>query len=218
MKNLVSVVITTHGQGRGLPVILGSLEDQRAYVKGIHSKSGHGVLWVAGEYLDPRDYPFEVIITCDGEFEGYGEYSCFFWNGLVIENEKQGSPGHHTRGPGIEVATGSWIVLTNADNYFMSGWRNAIELYLANEGVGAVYYDGISNLWKYDNRKPNGVELKRGFIDLSFFVVRSEIAKFVGFPFRDYEGDWDYIFACIKQCKNLGLEIKKVAGVLAVHN
>lgn len=214
MKNLVSIVITTHGKGRDLPCILSSLELQRTHLQGTHSRDRHPVQWVMGDYLDKRDYPYEVIVTCDGPYTGPALNV-----DRVIENEAKGAPGHHTRAPGIEAATGDWIVLTNSDNYFMSGWRSLLDEHLSKPYTGMMYWQGVNNLWNYTTRaSQGGVQLKRGFIDLSFVCVRAEIAKEVGFPFTTYDGDWEYIDDCCLHCIGTGKDVIKMPEILSVHN
>lgn len=222
MSNLVSVVITTHGEGRGLPVILGSLEDQRAYIVGKHSTAGHGVEWVAGGYLDLKEFPTEIIITCDGMLLGK-DIDKKIMSLNIIENEKGSAPncGHHTRAAGIEAASGDWIVLTNADNYFVSGWRCSFENALAGsdfdeEEIGLVWWSCVHNAWRWNTH--GSCKLKRGFIDLSCVAVRAHIAKEVGFPFRDYEGDWSWIESCLKKVDEQEMVVEQIKQVLVVHN
>lgn len=215
----VSVIITGHGAVSDLPVILGSLEHQYEYDKGVSTIDGGAVYWVKGKKAELLT---NVILTVDGDYEG-DEHD---WNlaptevGLhslkIIENPKEGGVGHHTREPGIRAATGDWIVLTNSDNYFVSGWRHRIEQFICKPQYGMVYWDVVNNLQMWGTQ--GGSAPKRGYMDLSCAAVKTEIAKRVGFAWRDYEADWAYMQACMKLCRKEGLEIIHLEQTLSVHN
>ena len=205
---MISIVITCHGEAAELPIILGSIATQREYKPIPHSRTGAPCLYGAGRICD---YPREVIVVSDGKLERQLPW------GLVdrdIECFKEGGVGHHTREPGILAATGKWIVLTNMDNYFMSGWLHHVSQSF-KPSVGLVYWDCVHNAWRWQSRPS---KLARGGIDLSCVAVRDDIAKQVGFPFRDYDGDWDYIEACAKAAQQASLELVHVPLTLCVHN
>lgn len=201
----ISVVITTHGKGHDLPVILGALENQRAYLpKKINGKE---LRWFAGP---KSQVMLEVIVACDGKFEGtLPDYA------YLVECPKQGGVGHHTRQPGIKFTEGNFVVLTNSDNYFVSGFLHSLHKELA-DNVGVVYWNCVNNLWSWGTL--GGSKLARGRIDLSCAAVRSDISKAVGFPFRNYDGDWDYVNACCNLAKKNKLKIIYIDQILAIHN
>lgn len=202
----ISVVITTHGNGHDLNVMLGSLENQRVYLpkKLPNNRELH---WFAG----PKSQVLlEVVVTCDGKFEGtLPEYA------YLVECPKMGGVGHHTRGQGIKFTEGNYIVLTNSDNYFVSGFLHSLHKALADD-VGVVYWNCVNNLWSWGTL--GGSRLERGHIDLSCAAVRSDIAKAVGFPFRNYDGDFDYIHACCTAARKKNLQIVYINEILSVHN
>lgn len=200
----LSVVITCHGTCPDLDVIIGCLETQRQY-----GKVGRSYKPVSGCPLD-----FEIIVSSDGEYEGNPTHR---WKPYVkiVENPKEGGVGHHTRGPGIEAAEGDWIVLQNCDNLVVSGFMGTLSKHTL-PSVGVLYWDCVNSLWHY--RTNGGCQIKRSRIDLSCVAVRSHIAKSVGFPFRNYDGDYDYIEACVEQAKREGMQVEKIDQVLCVHN
>ena len=208
-KPLISIVITTHGSGYDVPVILGSIKNQREYEPGKDSNTGREYLWAS---KDSCTLEYETIVVWDGErIVGADEYHAH----QIILCPKEGGVGHHTREPGIKAANGEWIVLTNSDNYFCSGWLHRISGFFA-EDVGMVTYDCLNNLWRWSNY--GGTKLLRGHIDLSAAVVRADVAKKVGFPWRNYDGDWDYIKACLRECQARNLKVAYVDETLCVHN
>lgn len=208
--NKISIIITTHGDGRDLPGILNSIECQRQYRSGVSTK-GQPYNYEAGEYFTKPN--IEVIVSCDGPF---GRMDVFAGVHRWVENEKSVVPccGHNTREAGIEAATGDWIYLTNSDNFLCHGWYHSLVQCLQPD-YGIVYWDIVSNLWQWQARS---ARMEWGAIDLSSLIVRSEIAKQVGFPFRNYDGDWDYIDACWSLCKANNLRSVHICEVLSVHN
>lgn len=210
MTDKISIVITTHGEGRDVPGILNSIEMQRQYRTGTSTR-GEPYNYEAGPHFTKP--PIEVIVSCDGPFD---RMDIFAGVHRWVENEKSIAPccGHNTRDAGIQAATGEWIVLTNSDNFFMHGWYHSVAQCLLPE-YGLVYWDIVSNLWTW--RAPSA-RLEWGQIDLSSCCIRADIAKEVGFPFRNYDGDWDYVDACNKLCLQRGLRSVHINEILSVHN
>lgn len=154
----------------------------------------------------------ERIIVSDGPLES-APYP--MWYHKYLEVPKEGQVGHNTRGVGIEAATGDFIVLTNEDNYFVQGFRHRLESNIKDD-TGMVIWNGINNLWKYTDY--GGSKLERGFIDLSFAAVKSDIAKKIGYPWRHYDSDFDYLEACYKEVKRRKLKLVTLKETLSIHN
>lgn len=218
----VSIVVTCHGEAEDLEGMLHCLSMQRENVWGTHSVLGHPVCWMAGKKLE---WPLEVIVCSDGVFNGKvdfkytpGEYETFGLGGAVsqlIQCPKQGGVGHNTRGPGIEAASGAWIALTNADNYYVPGWLDRV-VSAFEPDVGIIYWNIVHNAWRWGIN--DGVRLERGRIDLSALIVRAEIAKEVGFPWREYESDWTYIEACVALARKKKMRVVFIDEYLSVHS
>ena len=219
---MISIVITCHGEARDLPIMLMCLDQQRVNLEGKHSTTGAPTYYAMGDYCTHKR---EAIISYDGnppesimkDFY-FGDIFNHYWE--VIPNPKMGGVGHHTRAPAIEVANGDWIVLTNSDNLFVSGWLDRLVTTITPE-LGLIFWDCVHNAWRWSNKggdgKHPGCQLKRGSIDLSCVAVRSEIAKKVGFPFRDYQGDYNYIATCARECDKRGLKIHHIPEILFIH-
>lgn len=211
----VSIVITCHGEAKDLSGILNTIENQRIYKSQtlINKRNGkkHTVNFVAGpKYQGLR----EVVIASDGVFEGRRpEYT------YLVECKKEGGVGHHTREPGINFCGGEYVVLTNSDNLFCHGWLYHLNNIL-DDDVGLVYWDVVNNLWNWGCNpvRTAGSKLKRGYIDLSSAAVKTEIAKEVGFKWRNYDGDFDYIINCARLCRKRNLKVIHLPLTLGVHN
>lgn len=219
---MISIVITCHGEARDLPIMLMCLDQQRVNLEGKHSTTGAPTYYAMGDYCT---HEREIIIVSDGPYEGKGfyEFNLCNWEDIrLIEVSKASGKnvGHHTRGLGIEASKGDWIVLTNSDNLFVSGWLDRLVTSITDE-LGLIFWDCVHNAWRWSNKggdgKHPGCQLKRGSIDLSCVAVRSEIAKKVGFPFLDYQGDYNYIATCARECDKQGLKIHHIPEILFIH-
>lgn len=212
---LVSVVITTHGQSQDLPTILSCLQRQKDYSIGGHSRTSERVKY--SQVSAPTFEAPEIVIASDGRYTGP-------WpgpNNKIIEIPREpNSVGHHTRAPGIEAATGRFVVLTNQDNlfplWFMSRLTQTILEHeaKATAPIGLIYYNCVNNLWCC---KAHNSKLERGGIDLSCIAVNTNIAKEVGFPWREYDADADYIMACAQLCNRLDYLVIYIPEVWSIH-
>lgn len=215
MTEKISIVIAAHGEGEYLPGLLNSIAMQRQYRSGISTK-GQPYNYEAGPRFSKPN--LEVIICWDGHPDMATIDTTDLWEegppALVIACPKESGVGHHTREPGIHAATGDWIVCTNQDNFFMHGWLHSV-VQCCLPSYGIIYWDMVSNLWTW---KAPSAALTWGQIDLSSCCIRADIAKEVGFPFRNYDGDWDYIDACSKLCLKRGLRPIHINEILSVHN
>ncbi len=124
--------------------------------------------------------------------------------------------GHFLRKWALEnVVTSDYVLLTNGDNYYTP---NMVEE-ISKRNEDFIYFDLIhshktksnSNESTYGYMKS---ELKRGFIDMGNVVIKSELAKKVGFNSSEYHADWGYF----EEVLNLSPTISKIDKVLFVHN
>lgn len=210
-KPLISVVVTAHGNGHDLPCLVWSLENQRHCCD---DPTRPFRRYVMGALVEQRP---ELIVTWDGKAPPMFNLnfpSHFAENVKLVQCKQEGGVGHHTRQPGIEAATGEWLVLTNADNYFVSGWQCRLLSHLGNN-TGLVYWNCVHNIWQWQDRAST---LQEGGIDLTCVAVRTEIAKEVGFSWRHYEGDSNYIQECLRKVRQADLNITHINETLCVHN
>lgn len=127
--------------------------------------------------------------------------------------------GHTLRHIGIEQAQGDYLLLTNADNYFIP---KAVEILNTEMGrADVIMFDMV-----HSHNKPGGREqprysyfetsYQRGSIDVSAAIVRTDLAKRVGFRDRTYAGDATYFEDILLSCPDL-LPVK-LPHILFVHN
>jgi hypothetical protein len=117
--------------------------------------------------------------------------------------------GHTLRDVGLRrIQDDSYYTLiTNGDNYYAPVFVD--EMCMNKEDL--VYCNIVHNHWKYEARES---AMHRRGIDIGAAVVRTDIAKKVGFPRRDFAADWFYFEEILK----LNPTIRKVNKVLFCHN
>ena len=127
--------------------------------------------------------------------------------------------GHSLRQIGIEQATGDYLLLTNADNYFIP---RAVEiLNVATGQPDVILFDMV-----HSHNRPGGRDLpaysyfetsfRRNSIDISAAIVKTDKAKKVGFRDKGYAGDASYFEDILLDDPRL--LVVKLPHILFVHN
>jgi len=127
-----------------------------------------------------------------------------------------GSYGHKLRKWGLDkFATNNYVLITNCDNYYTP---NMVDEVLKID-ADFIYFDMVHShpTPNNENKIDYGFlksKTKRGFLDMGSVVVKTDLAKKVGFNDYDYSADWKYFDKILK----LSPKIHKVDKVLFVHN
>jgi hypothetical protein len=141
--------------------------------------------------------------------------------------ERYNDYGHSLRAEGLYQATGEYTLLTNADNYFVPRtvellYRSTQEIRAqAKRGPDLVLFDMIHSHNNPGGRKqppynPFSVEFKPYCIDTSSAIVKTEIARKVGFTDKTHDGDQSYFRAIADHFPDA--LIYKLNSTLLVHN
>lgn len=120
--------------------------------------------------------------------------------------------GHSLRALGlstIQEKDSRYVLFTNADNIYVPVFVE--EMTKACSDI--VYCNMIHDHWDYRFRETS---LQRGKIDCSAFVVKTELAKKVGWNSREYAADWYYIQDVLRAYPNAS--VIKNNKILVVHN
>jgi glycosyltransferase involved in cell wall biosynthesis len=107
------------------------------------------------------------------------------------------------------------VLLTNADNYYTP---NLVEEVLKYD-EDFIYFNVVHSHHNKTNHNKSSygfmnVLLQESKIDMGCVVIKSEIAKIVGFNSISYGADWDYFEDVLKTNPS----ILKIDKVLFVHN
>jgi hypothetical protein len=130
-------------------------------------------------------------------------------------NGKWGHPNRRDMLQKIEAGPNDFILLTNDDNYYVPTFVAMVRgTYTPNAGI--IYYNTLHNYFGYVIHESR---LKECFIDMGAFVVRSDVAKAVGFRHDKSSADGIYAEECDAYCLNNGLKANYIArAVPFVHN
>ena len=136
--------------------------------------------------------------------------------------------GHSLREIGLHSARGDYVLLTNADNYYIPKaleFINAALLEHKSSNVDVVMFDMVHSHSNPGRRKLPAysffeVSYQRESIDMGAAIVATDLAKKAGFSDKSFAADAAY-FESVASKKNAGgekLYIIKIPSVLLVHN
>jgi len=128
--------------------------------------------------------------------------------------ERYNDWGHSLRPIGLQNVSqnSDYVIVTNADNYYLPQFLLLmIEPLVQDNDIVATYCNFL-------NRKQlNNSRLIHGGIDCGNFMVRTYIAKKIGWVGREFAADWRFINSIIEKFGESS--IKKIPDdVLFVHN
>lgn len=130
--------------------------------------------------------------------------------------------GHSLRELGLKSPRGDYVLLTNADNYFVPKAAEFLSE-ACRSRPDVVLFDMV-----HSHNTPGGrslpsysyfqTEYRPGSIDVSSALVRSELAAKVGFRDKGHDGDATYFMDILQVVSPEPLSITKINRVLFVHN
>ena len=130
---------------------------------------------------------------------------------------RTGNYGHPNRRyllNSVAMSPGDFVLITNDDNYYVPEYVRYVRAE-AKTGVGIVYHDCLHNYYSYDCLKS---KMQTNFIDMGSFIVRSDVAKTVGFTSDVFHADGIYAEACAAWCNSHHLAVRYIPKSLMVHN
>lgn len=138
-------------------------------------------------------------------------------NVIFIEYpERTMNYGHILRKWSLEnLVTGDYVLITNGDNYYTPNMVDEV----LSKNVDLIYFDCVHS---HDNIKNHNKSsygymnclLSISNIDMGCVVVKSNIAKSVGFNHTGYAADWNYFSEILETNPS----ILKINKILFVHN
>ena len=150
------------------------------------------------------------------------EYGKSYPNIEYLETEERYNDfGHSLRDIGIRRADTEFVLLTNDDNYYMPKFLECMFEPINNWGADFVLCDMVHNQrnpGRYIQPEYNFFDTypKKLYIDIGTFIVRTSMAKEVGFRDKSYAGDGTFVEDLINRFPNM--DICKIPKVLYVHN
>ena len=131
--------------------------------------------------------------------------------------------GHTLRDLMLKEIEGEYVLLTNADNYFIPKAIEYLKNCINETNADAIIYDMI-----HSHNRPGGRQLPPysffetdfypGSIDVSSAIVKKALAAGAGFRDKTHDGDATYFKDIIQQKKGQTLKVAKIPRLLFVHN
>ena len=142
-------------------------------------------------------------------------------------SERFNDYGHSLREIGLKKATGQYVLITNADNYYAPKTLEFINIAIKNSDnkPDVIIFDmvhshrnpGVKKGPRYSYFK---VSYKRNFIDMGAAVVETSLAQNAGFSDKSYSADATYFENILNKKLENGsrLRLTKIPRVCLVHN
>ena len=136
--------------------------------------------------------------------------------------ERHNDWGHSLRSLGIKEAQGEFLLITNGDNYYVPRFTEFVFEAVERGGLDMVLWDLVHSYSSPGRRTlrcytPFRVFPAKYMIDIAAVMVRTVLAKRVGFVDRSHSGDASYVEQ-ILALDDTRIRIGKVEKTLVVHN
>lgn len=122
--------------------------------------------------------------------------------------------GHSLRAYGIQNAKCEYLLITNDDNYYVPTFVSEMITTIESNRSDMVYCNMLHSHTFY--KAPFRTYLKKGAIDIGAIVVRTELAKKVGWQDKSFAGDGTYCEELLQSKKDI--KVRKIRKTLFVHN
>ena len=194
---MIDIISVTYGQN----------EELKCFINSIKAQTNEG--W---RLLVVHDGPNESLRK-DLDQNGYLEPNKVIFLEHPVRTQNY---GHILRDWALQnYVTSEYVMITNGDNYYTPNMIS--EVYKRNEDF--IYFDCVHshNTKNNFNSKDYGFmnsKLERGWIDIGSAVIKSNLAKKVGFKSTHFAADWFYFEEVLKQTNS----VHKIDKVLFVHN
>jgi hypothetical protein len=130
---------------------------------------------------------------------------------------RNGNFGHPNRKVALEslpCEETDFVLMTNDDNYYVPSYVEQM-LDGIDKNTGMVFCD---TLHSYINHAVHYSMVRENGIDMGAFIVRADVAKWIGFKNIHFSADGAYAEECRIHCSNNGLRINYVPRPLFIHN
>jgi hypothetical protein len=131
--------------------------------------------------------------------------------------------GHSLRELGLRKARGDYVLLTNADNYYVPHTVRYLTEAAVNTRADVLLFDMVHSHPHPGLRTQPAYSLfqtgyARGSIDMGSAAVRGELARRAGFRDKTHDGDATYFEDVARARSPQELSVCKLSHVLLVHN
>ena len=207
---MLEIICVTYGQNECLKCLINSIKSQTSdnwFLRIIHDGQGEKYEALKKDLKD-NDYLSDQVL-------------------IEAVPERMNNYGHSSRDFGLQnpVRDSDWVLQTNGDNYYLPTFVEAMEEIIeAEEKAGFIFCNYIQKLdhlihpvnrdkfFSMDN------QIKEGWIDVGSAIVRTDVARKVGFKHVTQNGDYLYFMDCLEALNKLSDNaIIKTSEYLYVH-
>lgn len=130
--------------------------------------------------------------------------------------------GHSLRDLGVSMASREFLLITNGDNYYMPRFTEFVFEAVTTYSLDVATWDivhsychpGKTSMRSYN---PFRVYPVRWMVDIASILVKTELAKIVGFADKSYDGDASYV-EDVLSIRDRSIRLGKIEKTLTVHN
>jgi glycosyltransferase involved in cell wall biosynthesis len=178
--------------------------------------------------LEQTSDAWRLIILHDGPDEETCDKVDSYCRGLppfkiryVQTPQRANQYGHDLRELGLNLVETKYMNWQNCDNYLTPMFVDMMTKPAQAKDLDFVWCDILHNYaCAIDGKGPYNVLYSQPImsrIDIANFIVRTEIAKEIGFPWRDFAADGMFIDTLMQRWRGK-LKAEKVESCLLVHN
>ena len=127
--------------------------------------------------------------------------------------ERQNAWGHNLRDQCLELVETPYVHFTNCDNLYNYGWLERVLPVLRREEPDLLYWPCSHSYSEFDYFDPS---LSPGHIDFCNYILKTDKAKQLGFPWRHREADGAQIETFMQTFPDS--KVVKMTGVFSTHH
>lgn len=177
--------------------------------------------------LEQTSQNFDLHIYHDGPDDK--DLKIAIYNGyFVLSNvyfhsteERKNEYGHNLRDLGIQEQADKYeyLLITNCDNYYCPKFVEYALDRVERTNADVIYTDMVHSHRRSDSSSGSdygffNANFSHSMCDIGAFIVRSQLAKLVGFNSRCHDADGEFI----EELKKENIKIEKISKILFVHN
>ena len=197
-----------------IAVAYNRIGELKVFVQSLLNQSSKN--WILTIIHDGPNQEFDRVMS---EYKKIADEQIKFYSTDIRYNDY----GHSLREIGLRSISGDYVLLTNADNYFIPKAIEYLTLALNEYEVDVIIFDMI-----HSHERPGGrllpsysffsTKFERNSIDMGAAIVKRELAEKAGFRDKTYAGDATYFEDIIRAKDGKEVIISKIPRVLFVHN
>lgn len=203
----ITVVAVTFNHGRKLNVFLDSLLEQH-----IPERSWNCIILHDGSVSSEDPEARTSAAATRRTMAPYlHEFPLEFQ--YVESPERENQWGHSLRAQGLDMVHTPYVHITNCDNQYNYGWLERVLPRLKQTRADLLYWPCSHSYKEFDLFD---VSLSAGRIDFCNYVLRTDKAQALGFPWRHFEADGAQIEAFVRAYPDAVYH--KMTGIFSTHN